>query len=345
VRRVGVAAVILIVVAGAAVAGYAVRSASIPEPDTSDVVELDVADVVRTDLVQFETLGGTLGFGDERQIRSPLAGTVTALPDEAIILDVDDIAYEIDGESTYVMIGERPQWRPFVDDMTDGLDVLQLETNLADLGYGPDDWEPDQEFDATTGAAVLAWREDRGLDDQEVVDLGRIEFVTGPVRVGAVTAETGQVLVPGAPLFAVTGVEQQVVIELDPDDIGLVAEGDAVEVILPNDTRIGAEIAQVGRIVTASGPEPDAPGVIEVVVAFGERISDLDQAPVDIEVESERAAGVLAVPVRALIALSDGGYAVEVGGRLIGVETGDFAGGLVEVTGALAEGDQVVIPK
>jgi hypothetical protein len=58
---------------------------------------------------------------------------------------------------------------------------------------------------------------------------------------------------------------------------------------------------------------------------------------------------VLAVPVKALLALSDGGYAVEVrrGGEtvLIGVETGKFAGGLVEVKGELTEGDQLVVPQ
>ena len=44
--------------------------------------------------------------------------------------------------------------------------------------------------------------------------------------------------------------------------------------------------------------------------------------------------GVLAVPVTALLALAGGGYAVQLpGGRLVAVQTGMFAQGLVQVSG------------
>jgi hypothetical protein len=59
---------------------------------------------------------------------------------------------------------------------------------------------------------------------------------------------------------------------------------------------------------------------------------------------SESRKGVLAVPVGALLALSEGGYAVQLpGGRLIAVRTGMFAKGLVEVSGTgVAAGTKVV---
>ncbi len=57
---------------------------------------------------------------------------------------------------------------------------------------------------------------------------------------------------------------------------------------------------------------------------------------------------VVAVPVEALLALAEGGYAVEVqdgnGTRLIAVEAGFYADGLIEVTGDVAPGDMVVVP-
>jgi hypothetical protein len=58
-------------------------------------------------------------------------------------------------------------------------------------------------------------------------------------------------------------------------------------------------------------------------------------------------AGVLAVPVTALLALGEGGYAVQVvtgaTSRLLAVTTGMFAGDLVEVSGqGLTEGLRVV---
>jgi hypothetical protein len=65
---------------------------------------------------------------------------------------------------------------------------------------------------------------------------------------------------------------------------------------------------------------------------------------VDASITTEVRRGVLAVPVNALLALAEGGYAVEVdrdGHRqLLGVRTGLFAEGQVEVTGGgLRAGD------
>jgi multidrug efflux pump subunit AcrA (membrane-fusion protein) len=61
---------------------------------------------------------------------------------------------------------------------------------------------------------------------------------------------------------------------------------------------------------------------------------------------------VLAVPVTALVARSPGGYVVEVAGpgntrRWVHVQVGpvfDDASGLVQVAGALAPGQRVVVP-
>jgi len=64
---------------------------------------------------------------------------------------------------------------------------------------------------------------------------------------------------------------------------------------------------------------------------------------------SDSRKGVLAVPVAALLALREGGYGVAIvdgdGRRVVKVETGMFADGLVEVTGdGLAEGTKVEVP-
>ena len=78
----------------------------------------------------------------------------------------------------------------------------------------------------------------------------------------------------------------------------------------------------------------------------------LDQAPVTVYITTASSPGpVLAVPVGALLAQSSGGYAVEVIGagntrRLVPVTVGIFNdnSGLVQVTGALTPGEQVVVP-
>ncbi len=152
----------------------------------------------------------------------------------------------------------------------------------------------------------------------------------------------------GAQVYATTGLTQEVVVELDPGDLDLVAVGDQVTITLPDGSEIPGEIASVGRVVRAIGPGPDAPEAVEVVVAIDRTDVELERAPVDVEVESDRASAVLAVPVRAIVSLSDGGYAVEIdeagARRLVGISIGDFAGGLVEIEGPIREGDRVVVP-
>ncbi len=79
---------------------------------------------------------------------------------------------------------------------------------------------------------------------------------------------------------------------------------------------------------------------------------DLDQAPVEVSITTGTVNNAIVVPVDALLALSSGGYAVEVVGtdrvhHLVPVSTGlfDDADGLVQVTGSgLAAGQTVVVP-
>jgi hypothetical protein len=78
----------------------------------------------------------------------------------------------------------------------------------------------------------------------------------------------------------------------------------------------------------------------------------LDQAPVQVAITTATVADVLAVPVNALLALSGGGYAVEVADpdgthHLVAVTLGIFddAAGLVQVSGSgLTAGQHVVVP-
>ena len=80
-------------------------------------------------------------------------------------------------------------------------------------------------------------------------------------------------------------------------------------------------------------------------------LPDLDAAPVTVSVVTERHEDVLTVPVNALLALLEGGYAVERvaadGTRAyVATETGLFEDGRVEVAGdGLAEGDAVVVSR
>jgi multidrug efflux pump subunit AcrA (membrane-fusion protein) len=79
----------------------------------------------------------------------------------------------------------------------------------------------------------------------------------------------------------------------------------------------------------------------------------LDEAPVRVQITTDGVKNALTVPVTALMGRAGGGYVVEVadpaGGqrrRLVPVTLGMFDNdnGLVQVSGDLSAGDQVVVP-
>jgi hypothetical protein len=77
-----------------------------------------------------------------------------------------------------------------------------------------------------------------------------------------------------------------------------------------------------------------------------------DQAPVNVTITTGSVSNALVVPVNALVALSGGGYAVEVVGangvhHLVAVSLGlfDDAEGMVQVSGTeVVSGQRVVVP-
>ncbi|MDX2467941.1 MAG: efflux RND transporter periplasmic adaptor subunit, partial [Acidimicrobiia bacterium] len=84
---------------------------------------------------------------------------------------------------------------------------------------------------------------------------------------------------------------------------------------------------------------------LQIGVAANQEPGDASIEAIDILVEN-----VLTVPARALVALIEGGYAVELvkpdgTTTYTAVEVGEFADGWVEVTGAVTEGDKVVVPE
>ena len=142
----------------------------------------------------------------------------------------------------------------------------------------------------------------------------------------------------------------QVTVALPADQQDLLTVDDRVTVVLPDGTEAGGTVTFVASVATRNSQSMAV--TFEVIVALDDvtAAAGLDQAPVDVEVITESRPAVLAVPVTALLALSEGGYAVEVddgggGTRLVGVDPGLYADNLVEVTSTgLQVGDLVVVP-
>jgi peptidoglycan hydrolase-like protein with peptidoglycan-binding domain len=318
----------------------------------SDDASLATAQVERKDLVDTTNESGTLGYGEAPAIRGHRNGTLTSTNTPGTILERGDIAFTIDGRPIPLLYGQIPMWRR-LDVGVEGLDVKQLEENLVAMGYATDaQLKGDAKYDARTAAAVTKWQKALGVDQTGTVEVGDLEYVAGPVRVADNLLAVGDQVGPNADLLKVTETTREVTIDLDATKRSLVSEGAAVTVDLPDGTSAPGTITEVGRV--AQTEESDIPGAqgtpkITVVVTLDDPSAggDLDSAPVTVEFTRSTAAGVLAVPVRALLALAEGGYAVEIvhagGQSLVGVDIGAFADGWVAIDGQVREGDDVVI--
>jgi peptidoglycan hydrolase-like protein with peptidoglycan-binding domain len=253
--------------------------------------------------------------------------------------------------------------------MTPGPDIAQLQRNLAVLGFDPG--PADGAFGWSTQAAVERWQYSRGQVVTGALPLGTVAFVPGPLRVTTAALADGSPVATGVTVLSGTSVTPVVSLWLT---VGgpVVKPGDQVLVTLPDGTTtVPGHVATVGQVASTaqgagsggsgsgggsagsgsadSGSSAGADGSSEggsggaafpVTIAIAEpRVPDgLDQAPVQVAITQQRDAGVLAVPVTALVALPGGGYAVTEDGpahQVIPVTTGlfDDATGLVEVSG------------
>ena len=187
----------------------------------------------------------------------------------------------------------------------------------------------------------------------------------------------------GGTVLTATGTTPVVTVDLGVTQEYLVRPGDGVSVVLPDGTTtVGGRVQAVGSVAscpgggstgtgnggTAGGGSPtggspcssagsnggagsnsSATVTVTITLDHPPRGAAFDQAPVNVNITSQRAANVLAVPVSALLALQGGGYAVQVvtGGtsHLVGVTTGLYSSTLVQVSGPrLAAGMRVEVP-
>ena len=273
--------------------------------------------------------------------------------------DVADLA---DGYQTkVVMYGDATAYRTMsLGD--EGPDVRQLEENLAALGFGEAaGFSVDGSFDEATEAAVRAWQGSLGTYVDGEVGTADVLFVSGQVQVGSWQPgiEAGQDIAAGVPLAGLTVIEapidgvmatsQRVIAQLPLAARDLLEEGDTVNVELPDNSDIAGTVALINP---APLTDAQGEGFVEVTITLAEAAPVVwIGASVDVEIVETLVRDVLVVPATALLALVEGGYAVEVlqpDGTtvLVGVETGLFADGDVEVRATgLREGAPVVVPR
>lgn len=334
-------------VVGAVVGGIALAQPPADPSTTRTPLALQTSTVTRGDLTERVRTQGTLAYNAPRTLGTELTGVVTGMPPAGTIVTTGQELFRIDDSPVVLLRGALPAWRAFADGMAAGGDVLQLEQNLVDLGVFTG--KPDEKFTATTTAAIKKWQKSLGVEQTGTIEAGRIVFSLADIRVQAPKAQIGDAA--GAEIIAITGPTKEVLAFLDPAQLPIAPVGTVVTLSLPGGLSTTGTVTTVGAPVEQEGGDGKTlKSPVTLTLDDPAATESLDNISVTLLLTQTRATDVLTVPVLALLAQPGGGSAVEtVTGtttRLVPVELGTFADGLVEVTGGeLAVGDTIVVAK
>jgi hypothetical protein len=312
--------------------------------------------------------------------------TYTSLPTVGDVIREDQPVYSVSIEPVPLLYGSVPAFRAFSTGMSDGADVGELTQDLITLGYGAGLTQSNH-FSSSTATAVERWQGALGLPATGDISLGEVVFEPGPIRVTSVTPSVGQSVGGaggagagggGGTVLTATSTTPIVAVPLDVSQQYLVKPGDAVSVVLPDGTStVGGHVETVGNVATCPGGGGTGTGTgtgtssgsadqspcesagsgnssnptVTVTITLDSTPpgATLDQAPVNVNITTQRADDVLAVPVNALLALQGGGFGVQVvtgnSSHLAGVITGLYSNTLVQVSGSgIAAGTRVEVP-
>jgi hypothetical protein len=351
---------VVVVVAAGAVAGW--QAGVFSPPASSGAGQQGApapatAAVARENITATTPVNATLGYAGSYPVTGRGGGTLTWLPSPGQVISQGQALYRVDNGSPVVLLyGGVPDWRTLDEGVT-GADVAQLNHDLVALGdvgsaaISALGWDY---FSAQTAAGVQKLQSDLGVSSPSgSLPLGQVVFEPEALRVSQVTGSLGGPA--SGPVLAATSDRHVVTIPLNAAMQSQVAAGDTVTVTLPDGSSTPGTVSSVGTVASGSGSSATIP--VTVTLTDPGAAGTLDQAPVTVYITTASAKNALVVPVGALLAQAQGdgeaggGYDVEVAGpgntrRYVPVTTGIFddAYGLVQVTGALAPGEHVVVP-
>lgn len=337
------------------------------------------AKVERTTLTSSQTLDGQLGYGDTSAVQSPSGGSaagsaqsggstqggggaasgiVTWMPSDGETITRGKPVYKVNQQSVPLLYGSVPLYRTLKPGST-GSDVKMLERNLRALGYRG--FTVDSTYNSDTAAAVEKWQDDLGRAETGEVQVGDAVVTSGARRVAKVQLAIGDTL--SGDVLTWTGTDRVISVDLPVQYAELAKQGGNTTVTLPDNTTVTAVVTDIGT-PTSSSDSSDAAASggsagsdsskatipVELKVKDAKKIGSYQAASVSVDFASATRDNVLAVPINALYALPEGGYAVEVvtGSKTEyrAVKLGMFGNGKVEVSGAgITEGTVVGVPK
>jgi Putative peptidoglycan binding domain len=322
-----------------------------------------LATVTQRSLSSQVSVDATLGYAGTYTVVNQATGTITWLPAVGATVRPGNALYRVDGAPVVLLSGSVPAYRSLFDGMT-GADVRELNASLVALGYAKASaLDPASNvFSSATVLALEKLQAHLGLQKTGSLPLGQAVFLPSAVRITAQALTAAAPAMPGTAILSASSTRREVVIQLDAAQQSEIRVGDKVLITLPDNSTTPGVVSFVGRVATSSSSSSSdrgsgsgsSPPTVEVDVRplHPKATGHLDQAPVTVAITTASAANALVVPVTALLALSGGGYALEVvkpgGGRsLVPVTPGlfDDADGLVQVSGNdVSAGQRIVVP-
>ena len=285
--------------------------------------------------------------------------TFTALPAIGKVISRGMSVYSLNNTPVPLLYGTTTMYRALYLGVSDGPDVAELQQNLIALGFGSG-ITASEHFSSATEAEVKAWQRSLGISPTGIVALGDVVVEPGAIEVDTVAATDGAAAAAGAAVLTATSTTREVTISLDASQQSEVKVGDPVTVTLPNNSTTPGVVSSVGTVATApaaggggntgGGSTPTI--TVEVTLTDPKATGNLDQAPVTVAITNASVNNALVVPVDALLALANGGYALEEiessgSHQLVPITLGlfDDADGLVQVSGSgIAAGQKIVVP-
>jgi peptidoglycan hydrolase-like protein with peptidoglycan-binding domain len=269
-------------------------------------------------------------------------GIVTGARTLGTVVGFGESLIEIDDRRVFLIEGDVPLFRDLEvsSPRVAGEDVAQLQRFLIAQGFDRDGTlEADGVFDSDTRLAVMDWQEATWQQQTGSVTRSDIVFHPEPLRIAG-EQRIGSVFEQ----LEVTVWEPTVTVDVANRDRQLLTAGTSVTIEFGDGTEVAGTVSEQISVPQDDGttqarstiePDGDVPG---------------ETGQVTIAVDATLASDVMIVPVGALLALAEGGYAVEVvdtsgASRLVGVDLGEILDGKAEVSGELQVGDTVLVAK
>lgn len=311
---------------------------------------LDKVAVRRGDLSTEREFRAEVSFGDQWVITTAATGTITQQRAVGETVEFGETLLRIDDKPVFLANGTMPTYRELhrVDarardangdrlQLVVGLDVTQLQSFLLDAGFDADgNLEIDGQFGGNTEKAVKAWQEAVGLPVTGSVDDTQIVFAPDPVRI-ATESRIGAEFEG----LEVNNAESAVLVDTTNRDRAALPVGADVALALPDGTQLAGTVTNQAQVTAADGSQ-----VWRTTIQAAARLPGAASS-VTVTVTELVAKDVLLVPTGALLALAEGGFAVEVitgpTTDLVRTEVGEVLDGQAEISGDLAVGDEVVV--